>query len=320
MKTTLSVIRLYQVVIILLLTFTASSQSISSKNGKYEIGANLGPSFFLGDIGGNPGKGKTFIKDVNIPFSKLAKGLFFSYFPTEMIGIRVELNKLSLEADDNAIKDKGGDEVFRKQRNLNFRSKLTEAFVALELYPSVLFENYTDLKGKFRPYGIIGVGSFKFNPEGKYIDPTTGKTNWVKLKPLQLEGQGMSEYPDRKEYKLSQLVVPIGAGIKYYMSNNIYMGFEVMYRKTFTDYIDDVSTNYIDPILFDSHLNSGNAQIARQLYFRQNITNPQVSRPSYDEQRGDPRQNDSYFSSILRIGWRINHQVTSRQLECPKFY
>ncbi len=320
MKTTLSVIRLYPVVIILFLSFSASSQSISSKNGRYEIGANMGSSFFLGDIGGNAGKGKTFIKDINIPNTKLAKGFFVSFIATELIGLRFEYNHLLLQADDAAIADKGGDEIFRKQRNLNFRTKLSEALFAIEFYPTVLIESNTDLQGKIRPYGIFGVGTFKFNPEGKYTDPNTGKTSWVKLQPLQLEGQGMTEYPDRKMYKLRQLEIPMGFGIKYFLTNNLYMGFETIYRKTFTDYIDDVSTNYIDPLLFDTHLSTSNSQLARQLYFKQNIVNPQVSRPSYDEQRGDPKDNDAYFTSMLRIGWRINTQSKGVELKCPKFY
>ncbi|HEX7904233.1 MAG TPA: hypothetical protein VF487_10160, partial [Chitinophagaceae bacterium] len=54
-------------VLVCLLAFTSlitHSQSISSYDGKLELGIGLGPSFFLGDLGGNRGTGKTFVKDV----------------------------------------------------------------------------------------------------------------------------------------------------------------------------------------------------------------------------------------------------------------
>ena len=64
---------------------------------------------------------------------------------------------------------------------------------AVEFYPTVFMEQYEDLKGKFRPYGIIGVGVYHFNPK------TQDKNgNWVALQPLHTEGQGFPEYPDRK--------------------------------------------------------------------------------------------------------------------------
>ena len=84
----------------------------------------------------------------------------------------------------------------------------------------------------------------KFNPKAK-LDG-----QWVELKPLRLEGQGMAEYPDRKEYNLIQMEVPMGFGFKYYLKENMYVGLEVLHRQLFTDYIDDVSTSYRDPIVF----------------------------------------------------------------------
>jgi len=44
-------------------------------------------------------------------------------------------------------------------------------------------------------------------------------------------------------------MIPMGGGFKYYIRENIYIGFEILRRKTFTDYIDDVSKKYIDPVI-----------------------------------------------------------------------
>ncbi len=317
-------------VLICLFFATASrtqAQSISLGNGKVEFGIGLGPLFFLGDLGGNTGVGTRFVKDVNLPVTNLQKGLFLNVYPAEWLGLRVAANHGVLEGYDSLIRDKGNAETYRKTRNLQFKSPLFEAYAAIEFYPTVFFEKYDGLQGKLRPYGVIGAGVFKFRPQGKYYAPD-GSSRWVDLQPLRLEGQGMAEYPTRKEYKLSSLEIPIGGGVKYYIKENMYVGFEIMHRKSFTDYVDDVSTNYIDNTLFANYLTPEQAAMANQLYYRENFVpyGPQSSNAPYlNEQRGNPKQNDSFFSSILKLGWRLNDWNSPngralRQLRCPAYY
>jgi len=306
-----------------LLPLISKSQSISSNDGKIEAGVGLGPSFFLGDLGGNQGIGKGFVKDVNLPLTKIAFGAYVNLYPTEWLGFRLAFNRLHLEGADSLIADKGGDEYFRKLRNLSFRTNVLEAYVAAEIYPTVFFEQYDGLQGKLRPYGLIGIGAFKFNPQTQYTT-TTGRKAWVDLQPLHTEGQGFAEYPDRKEYKLTQLEIPMGVGFKYYIKESMYVGLEVLHRKTFTDYVDDVSTNYIDENYFNQYLTPSQAQIAQQIHFREDeflgTTGP-LSRPGLDEQRGDPTENDAFFSTILRLGWRLNgSNPVGKQMRCPVFY
>ncbi len=295
----------------------AKSQSISTSNGKLELGIGIGPMFFLGDLGGSAGVGKTFIKDLDLPLTKLCKGIYLNYYPKEFIGLRIAGNLGYLEGDDAEAPAKGGSEEDRKYRNLSFKSKVSEAYAAIEIYPTIFMERYDGLKGKLRPYILGGVGIFHFDPETKDVD---GK--WVKTAPLSLEGQGFPEYPDSKPYKLTQKNVLAGFGFKYYIKENAYIGFEILHRKLFTDYVDDVSHNYyIDPIYFDQHLSATDAVKARRLYYRGIYSFPST-RP-YEEfaERGDPKENDAYFSSILRFGWRIgNPDARSKQLKCPVFY
>ena len=326
MRTTVPGVRTFVLICIMIAFSTRSfSQSITTGNGKVEIGLGIGPLFFLGDLGGNHGVGKKFIKDVNLPLTNLAKGLYANIYPTEWLGFRVAVNHGKLEGYDSLIKDKGGAEVFRKIRNLQFQSSLLEAYAALEFYPTVFFEQYDGLKGKLRPYGVIGAGIFKFNPKGRYYAPD-GSSSWVELQPLRTEGQGMAEYPDRKPYKLMAVEFPVGVGFKYYIKENLYVGFEIMQRISTTDYVDDVSTNYIDNNLFANYLTPEQAAMANQLYYRENfVPNGPMQRPFLNEQRGDPRENDSYFSSILRLGWRLNDWNSPngralRQLRCPAYY
>ena len=304
------------IIITLSSSFNSFSQSITIRN-KVEVGIGLGPLFFLGDLGGAAGIGRTFIKDVDYPLTKLSKGLFISVAPREWIGFRVAVNTGVLEGDDKEAPNKGGDEVTRLQRNLNFSTRLWEAYGAVEFYPTVFLEQYEDLKGKLRPYGIVGVGVYHFNPK------TQDKNgNWVALQPLHTEGQGFPQYPDRKDYKLTQVEVPIGFGFKYYLKENMFIGLEVLHRKLFTDYVDDVSTTYIDPIYFSQNLSPANAALARQLNYRGTYSWA-TTRPSaiVGEKRGDPKQNDAYFSTILRLGWRLREMSgAERQLRCPLYY
>ncbi len=313
------------ILLFMFFSFSCFAQSVSFKNGKYEIGVGIGPSFFLGDLGGGRGTGKTFIKDLDIPMAKLAKGLYFNLYPAEWFGLRIGINKSHLEGSDDQVNLKGGREYSRWRRNQYFQSEVLEAYFGIEIYPTVLIEKYDGLTGKIRPYGIVGVGGFHFNPKGYYYpDPADEKTKkLVELKPLRLEGQGMAEYPDRKEYKLTQIEIPMGAGFKYYFKENVYIGMEILHRKTYTDYIDDVSTKYIDPINFQKYLDPSNVPIAIQLYNREPFRN--ISRPTTGRQRGDPKEMDSFFSTTIRMGWRINGSNSPanrarKQLKCPVFF
>ncbi|TCZ67183.1 DUF6089 family protein [Flaviaesturariibacter aridisoli] len=312
--------------LVLLFSSAAKAQSATFANGKVEAGIGLGPLFFLGDLGGNRGVGTRFVKDVNLPLTKFAKGVFVQYYFKEWLSARLAVNAGLLEGDDALINGKGGYEESRKIRNLNFRSKLQEAYLAFEISPTVFMEQYEGLFHKVRPYVIGGVGVFHFNPQGKYFAPD-GTWKWVDLQPLRTEGQGMTEYPDRKPYNLTQVMLPIGVGVKYYLSENVFIGAEILHRKTFTDYIDDVSTNYIDANLFGQYLTPDQAAVANQVHYRQDfVPGAATTRPAtVGEQRGNPKQNDSYFSSIIRMGWRFADVLDSdrralRASRCPSYF
>ena len=310
---------------LLSLSLWSNSQSISFSDGKYEIGLGLGPSFFLGDLGGARGIGKPFIRDLDIPLTKFSKGLYVNIYPAEWLGFRLAFNQSWLEGSDDEVDLAGGREFSRWRRNQYFQSKISEAYFGIEFYPTVFLEDYDGLKGKFRPYGITGVGLFHFNPKGYYYpDPNNlSVKKLVELKPLRLEGQGMTQYPDRKEYKLTQLEIPMGAGFKYFIKENVYIGIEVLHRKTFTDYIDDVSTKYIDPIYFSQYLAPADVPVAYQLHNREPFRN--ITRQYIGRQRGDSKEMDSYFTTILRFGWRLNgnnspNRKALRQLRCPLYF
>lgn len=115
----------------------------------------------------------------------------------------------------------------RRNRNLGFFSHTHEA--SLRITYDILRQD----KWRSIPYLFVGVGMFMHNP--KAFDGTA-------LHPLGTEGQyiGSSDYP--KPYKLNNVSVPFGIGYKHRIACNISLKAEFTYHKTFTDYIDDVSS------------------------------------------------------------------------------
>lgn len=296
-----------------LIVLSANLSSFGQYGGSsatWEIGATLGPSNFLGDLGGTQGKGTTFLKDNNFPMTKLAFGLYVGYSPKQWLNFRMALNFGSLEGDDAIIKGKGGLEEARKIRNSNFRSKLTEAMILAEVYPTVIIENDPeDVWLKLRPYAMIGVGAFKFNPQGQR--PDNGQ--WVDLKPLRTEGQGL--LPDRPEYGLTQLNIPMGFGVKYFLSETFHVSLEVLHRKTFTDYVDDVSTTYVDDAVFYANMPAAQASLAAMMANKSGYNTP--TRFNAGDKRGTPTNNDAYYSFNIKLGFRLVSDRYGNSTRCP---
>lgn len=285
-----------------------NAQHLLLGNGdiKAEVGLNFGPTFFLGDLGGKVGKGTTFIKDLNYQFTKLMKGAFITVYPNEWAGLRVAAQLTYLEGKDNIVSTFGVDELWRKQRNLDFKSNVWEVYGAVEFFPfNFINRNDEDYDPSFRPYFFGGVGVFHFNPKGSLTDGN-GNVTWHQLQPLSTEGQGFPQYPNRKPYALTKMNIPYGGGFKYILSEKVNVGLEMLYRKTFTDYIDDVSTEYIDPKYFDANLPEADAFIARSISDKTiGIVTPGVNRYGPGVQRGNPNNNDAYFSFLFKLGLRF---------------
>ncbi len=304
------------------------SQHVGFNTGKikWEAGFNFGPTFFLGDLGGNAGHGTHFIKDLNLELTKMMKGIFITAYPNDWLGIRIAAQYTYLQGRDNIINTAGVDELWRKQRNLDFKSDVWEAYGAIEIFPTMIFNRYEDYDPRFKPYGFIGVGIFHFDPQGSLTD-VNGTQTWHKLHPLNTEGQGFAEYPEKKPYSLTQMNIPMGFGVKVKISERVTLSPELLYRKTFTDYIDDVSTTYIDPDLFDVHLSPQDAAIARRIHDKTiGIVTPGVNRYEPGTQRGNSKNMDAYFSFVLKLGIRLGElgsdedKRSRRQRRCPLVY
>ena len=202
---------------------------------------------------------------------------------------------------DSILKKVAASSSGRYERNLSFKSSILDLQLAVELHPLFILNLNPDNPPLFSPYAVAGVGYYLFDPKANL------NGNWILLHPLKTEGQGFKEYRERKPYKLNQFNIATGLGIKYEMNASLNVRFEVVHRILFTDYLDDVSTNYINPNLFSQYLPARQAAIAKQLYDRKKELNPfNESLPG--DQRGDATDNDSFFTIQLKIGMIIGRQ------------
>ncbi|RYY50196.1 MAG: hypothetical protein EOO06_04720 [Chitinophagaceae bacterium] len=219
--------------------------------------------------------------------------------------IRTEFNYGKLHGSD-------GFSSKTRSRNLDFSSKISEAALQFEY---VLFDLYDY---KVSPYVFAGLATFKFSP---YTFDSKG--NIIMLAEQSTEGQGF--YKDRKDYKLQKLSIPFGGGLQWALSPRQRIAFEVGIRKTNTDYLDDVSTTYVDQNL----LSQKRGGTASSIAFRGDEIAGGNAYPVEGTQRGNPDNKDWYMFS--GISYRFSLQPRPRQrvykykprtakTSCPQLY
>jgi hypothetical protein len=217
----------------------------------------------------------------------------------DKLSVHGTLKKGQLSADDR-LSNKPGN----KARNLSFGTNIYEA--ALTLDYSIFDLHYKN----WSPYVFGGLAAFHFNPYA------AGSA----LQPLSTEGQGFIE--GRKKYMLNTIGVPFGAGIRVRISKNTFLGYEIGLRKTFTDYLDDVSRTYVDQTL----LLQNRGQRAVDLAFRGDELNHDLPYPAGGTLRGSPGSNDWYYYSGITLSFRITNEdgklfgknIGKGSTECPR--
>src|ERR1700735_2100286 len=196
-----------------------------------------------------------------------------------------------------------------RARNLSFETNIGEWNVLVEY-------NLLDLRDhRVTPYVFVGAAVYHFNP---YAYDTTGKK--VYLRPLSTEGEGLPQYPSRKEYALTQMAIPFGGGIKFRISDRVALAYEIGLRKLFTDYLDDVSTRYVDPAI----LLAAKGPEAVEMAYRGNEIKGGSAYPAAGTIRGGSSHKDWYYMSGLRVTIALNssaaeaHRRRNGILDCPK--
>lgn len=252
-----------------------------------EIGIGLGAGHYFGDLNTRA--------RLNRP--KAAASIFFRKNFSNYIALRLSANYARLGYSD--IHNKQNE--FMLRRNLSFNTNVFELALQGD------FNFYRFLPGdpdfRFTPYTTLGVGFFSYDPYA-----FLNKEKYY-LRELGTEGQGSAAYPDRKPYSPMALCIPFGVGFKYAVNERMNLGFEVVHRFTNTDYLDDVSTTYVESDVFPPNPD-GSPSVAQLLADRSYETGtPPIGVKGL--QRGLSRQKDQFATAILYVSFNL------QSYKCP---
>jgi len=272
------------------------------KRYRQEYFIYLGSSHFLGDLGGRDREGTDYSPvDLDFNQTRTAFGIGYRYKIQNWMNVSTAFQYLILKGDDKETKD-----PFRMNRNLNFKSNVFDLSVRLELgFNAIKSGNRYGIRKtllrrmKNRIWSLFfysGVGGFYFNPKGK-----APNGNWVKLRPLHTEGQGLPGGP--KQYSNWSVSIPFGAYYKITFNRKWSVGIDISWTKTFTDYIDDVSGVYYNKDTLRKYYGDLSAYMSDpNLGLIPGFSSPDAS--GNPAQRGD-KEKDSYITIKLTVGYLI---------------
>lgn len=229
-----------------------------------EVGAFVGIGNYMGDLSGQ--------KLSNEHYHGVI-GVFGRYNANKRFSVKASLLKGMISGSDESSR-----ETAVRERNLSFRSHLTE----LALTGEMNLSEYNIRAGKGSvPYIFMGLAVTRFNPQAEM------RGTWYDLQPLHTEG---------KKYNRNTLAVPFGLGMRFNISYKLNFGFEFGARFTSTDYLDDVSTVY--PDVFS--MRSKNPVSAALSYRSPEVTGSFGENPM-GKPRGDAMNNDLYLFAGLNV-------------------
>lgn len=264
----------------ILISLTGFSQrkiKLTSFSNRSEIGVFFGGSYYLGEL--NQFK----------PFYRTKPAFGIVYRKNFNPRIAFKLNGLygNIEGFDSDSPDK-----YQQNRNLSFKSRLIELSGQVEFN----FLPYTigDPETPFSPYLFTGLSVFYFKPQGQL------NGQWIDLQDYSTEGQGV--LPGKKNYASTQVSMPFGGGVKINLTNRFGLAIEWGLRKTFTDYLDDISSIYVQPEI----LKIANGTNAVTLSDPNSQNNEQtVDMTGY--QRGNTKRKDLYSFAGIILTYRFGN-------------
>lgn len=244
---------------------------------RIEVGATIGCANYVGDLA----------PSMVITETKPAGGIFGRYNMSSSFAFTASMMITQVSGSDQHFS-------FNAPRNLSFRSNITEfsgvfEFNYLKYALGVRDQNFTS-------YIFLGLGVFSYNPQAFYDN------SWVDLRPIQTEN---------KSYSTVSMAVPFGIGVKWRISRHLALESSIGFRKTYTDYLDDVSHSYADPIQKAQTMGT-TAGILTDRSIEINNGTPQFKQ---GYRRGNADFNDWYLIGGISLSVRI----FDRQ-KCARFY
>jgi Domain of unknown function (DUF6089) len=253
---------------------------------KGELGASVGLGHYFGDLNTSAA--------INKP--KFSAGVYYLKQFNGYVGMKIDGSYTFL-----GYSDANSPNVVQRARNLSFNTDVYELSV------SGYFNFFKFLPGfpeySYTPYVSLGVGVFSYDPYA-----FLGGEKYY-LRSIGTEGQGSTQYPERKQYGGTAMSIPLSFGFKYAINERINWYAEVSYRFTSTDYLDDISTTYA-PDAFPADPNTGLPTVGYLLQDRSNeLLGTGIG--TKGRQRGNSTQKDAF--ATFRVGLSFNLQ----SYRCP---
>lgn len=269
---------------ILFFSLLLISSAIQCFSQSSELGLMLGGSTYKGELNKHL---------FNTKFVHPAAGIFLRRSLNSFWSFRAGVNYGRISGNDARSNDE-----FAKFRNLSFRSDILEVNGLFEFnfFP---FQTASEASAKATPFLMFGISVFRFNPKAN-LDGT-----WYELQPLGTEGQGSGQENAARNYRRVQVSLPIGGGFKVKLSNRFMLTLEAAARRTFTDYLDDVSTTYPNVL----QLETTNGPVAAALSDRSPYQQTDLNAK---RQRGNKSDHDWFMFSGLTINWTLSKKYTDK--------
>lgn len=336
---------LYQIIAILILFLASDSaeaqmsrnaikrnnKKISSYRGKKEwfskekryntLGITFNALNYYGDLAPRPSRLST-----DVSFTQPAVGISFSHRFGPRYSLSASFMYGTLKGADSESANAGdtNNGLYRYQRNLSFRNRIKELSVVatFDLFPNTA--TFIS-RVKWTPYGFLGIAGFLHNPQALapatdlHGNPLPEAGQWINLQSLGTEGQKSTLAENDanagiKPYKKLQVAIPFGFGVRFRINEVLDLSAELGFRYLFTDYLDDVSKNYVDLGVF------GNDELAKAMSYRSNeIVNSNLLTPTQvrdgqtynlltgygqeyvDNKRGSKNDKDTYMVTSIKL-------------------
>ena len=263
----------YRIQLLFIIAFATSFSTMAQQfRPNTEIGILLGTSYYLGDLN---------TTHFNQP--SFAAGLIIRKNIDRRFTYKAEVMYLNIKSDE-----RNSDDEIAKDRGLHFKSPIYELSGQVE-FNFLPFQPDNPLY-TWTPYVYTGVSIFNFNPKaenqfGEFVD----------LQELGTEGQGTTLFPDRDKYSMIQYAIAMGGGFKIAVNPSFNIILEYGVRKTFTDYLDDVSTTYPGNLL----------DMTDEAFYMSDPSNSH----NLGEERGDPDKKDWYSFAGITLSFKLNNNT-----------
>jgi opacity protein-like surface antigen len=204
-------------VISVFISYDAFSQLSSLP--KWEAGINAGAYIYQGDLTPHRlGSIETIQPGIGISGTRIINSAFSA---------RLLFNMARLAGNESKYKYPG----WRQQRNFSFSASVKE--LTLSLHWNVFGTNYDEVK--YEPYLFAGAGASFVNITRNY-----SKVNLAYFGEKSAVQDGLVIDAATPTPRVIP-VMPVGAGVRYHISDRIVLNLEVAYRLMRTDYLDGFS-------------------------------------------------------------------------------